>query len=86
MTTAQKDTASSATYPKPAYAWYVVVLLMFFYVLSFAASGYIFGVAQDITAALGWNDVIFIGGSAAWCSYLPVFRDLQLELEQSTVR
>jgi len=34
--------------------------------LSFAAGGYIFGVAQDITAATGWNDVVFIGGSAAW--------------------
>ncbi|MDH3414839.1 MAG: MFS transporter [Gammaproteobacteria bacterium] len=34
--------------------------------LSFAAGGYLFSVAQDITAADGWNDVFFIGGSAAW--------------------
>lgn len=34
--------------------------------LSFAAGGYIFGVAQDITNSSGWNDVLFIGGSAAW--------------------
>jgi MFS family permease len=34
--------------------------------LSFAAGGYLFSVAQDITAADGWSDVFFIGGSAAW--------------------
>jgi MFS family permease len=34
--------------------------------LSFAAGGFMYSVAQDITAADGWNDVIFIGGSAAW--------------------
>ena len=34
--------------------------------LAFAAGGFMYGVAQDITAAAGWNDVIFIGGSAAW--------------------
>jgi MFS family permease len=34
--------------------------------LSFAAGGFMFSVAQDITAADGWNDVVFIGGSAAW--------------------
>jgi MFS family permease len=34
--------------------------------LSFAAGGYLFDVAQDIVAADGWNDVFFIGGSAAW--------------------
>ena len=34
--------------------------------LSFAAGGYLLGVAQDITAADGWEDVVFIGGSAAW--------------------
>ena len=34
--------------------------------LSFAAGGYIFGVAQEITTASGWNDVFIIGGSAAW--------------------
>jgi len=34
--------------------------------LSFAAGGFMYSVAQDITAADGWNDVIFIGGAAAW--------------------
>lgn len=34
--------------------------------LSFAAGGYIYGVATEITAATGWKDVAFIGGSAAW--------------------
>jgi len=34
--------------------------------LSFAAGGLMYSVAQDITAADGWNDVVFIGGSAAW--------------------
>ena len=34
--------------------------------LAFAAGGFMFTVAQDITAADGWNDVFFIGGSAAW--------------------
>lgn len=34
--------------------------------LSFAAGGFLFSVAQDITAASSWNDVAFIGGSAAW--------------------
>lgn len=34
--------------------------------LSFAAGGFLFGVAEDITAAEGWSDVFFIGGSAAW--------------------
>ncbi|MDA0705087.1 MAG: MFS transporter [Proteobacteria bacterium] len=34
--------------------------------LSFAAGGFLFGVAEDIAAADGWSDVFFIGGSAAW--------------------
>ncbi len=34
--------------------------------LSFAVGGFLLSVAQDITAADGWNDVFFIGGSAAW--------------------
>lgn len=34
--------------------------------LAFAAGGFMYTVAQDITAAAGWNDVFFIGGSAAW--------------------
>lgn len=34
--------------------------------LSFAAGGMFYTIAQDITAADGWNDVFFIGGSAAW--------------------
>jgi MFS family permease len=34
--------------------------------LSFAAGGLIYKIAVDITSAPGWQDVIFIGGSAAW--------------------
>lgn len=34
--------------------------------LSFAIGGFIFGVAQEIEAAPGWEDVLWIGGSAAW--------------------
>ena len=35
MTTDEQSSNDTKTYPKPAYAWYVVVLMMFFYVLSF---------------------------------------------------
>ena len=34
--------------------------------LSFAAGGYLLGVAQDINTADGWADVILVGGTAAW--------------------
>ena len=34
--------------------------------LSFAAGGWLLATAQDITAASGWQDVAFIGGTAAW--------------------
>lgn len=34
--------------------------------LSFAAGGLIYSVAVDVTNAPGWQDVIVIGGSAAW--------------------
>ena len=34
--------------------------------LSFAIGGLLYSVAVDITNAPGWQDVIFIGGSAAW--------------------
>jgi MFS family permease len=34
--------------------------------LSFAIGGLLYSVAVDITSAPGWQDVIFIGGSAAW--------------------
>lgn len=34
--------------------------------LSFAAGGFMYSVAQDITAAAGWQDVAILGGSAAW--------------------
>lgn len=34
--------------------------------LSFAAGGLLYSVAVDVTSAPGWQDVIFIGGSAAW--------------------
>ncbi|MDH4125759.1 MAG: MFS transporter [Gammaproteobacteria bacterium] len=34
--------------------------------VSYAAGGALFAVAQGITAADGWSEVLFIGGSAAW--------------------
>ncbi len=34
--------------------------------LSFVVGGFMYGVAEDITAASGWTDVAFIGGTAAW--------------------
>ena len=34
--------------------------------LSFAIGGLMYGVAIDITSAPGWQDVLLIGGSAAW--------------------
>jgi MFS family permease len=34
--------------------------------LSFAIGGLLYSVAVDVTSAPGWQDVIFIGGSAAW--------------------
>ena len=34
--------------------------------LSFAAGGLLYSIAVDVTNAPGWQDVIFIGGSAAW--------------------
>ena len=35
MTTDDQTAENESTYPRPAYAWYVVVLMMCFYVLSF---------------------------------------------------
>ena len=34
--------------------------------LSFAIGGLLYSIAVDVTSAPGWQDVIFIGGSAAW--------------------
>ena len=34
--------------------------------LSFVIGGYLLSVAQNIAAAPGWKDVLFIGGTAAW--------------------
>lgn len=34
--------------------------------LSFAIGGYLYGVATEIASAPGWEDVILVGGSAAW--------------------
>lgn len=34
--------------------------------LSFAIGGLLYSTAVDVTSAPGWQDVIFIGGSAAW--------------------
>ena len=34
--------------------------------LSFAAGGYFYSVAIDVTQATGWQDVFLVGGTAAW--------------------
>jgi MFS family permease len=34
--------------------------------LSFAIGGYLYGVAAEIASAPGWEDVILVGGAAAW--------------------
>ena len=62
MTT--NETASSKDYPKPAYAWYVVVLMMFFYVLSFMDRQIIAVLLDPIKDDLALTDVqiSLIGG------------------------
>ena len=44
-------------YPKPAYAWYVVVLMMCFYVLSFMDRQIIAVLIEPIKADLSLSDV-----------------------------
>ena len=62
------DTSASedelASYPKPAYAWYVVVLMMCFYVLSFMDRQIIAVMLEPIKADLDLTDVqiSLIGG------------------------
>ncbi len=48
---------SATTYPKPAYAWYVVVLMMCFYVLSFMDRQIIAVLIEPIKADLSLSDV-----------------------------
>ena len=55
MTT--NEIASTKEYPKPAYAWYVVVLMMFFYVLSFMDRQIIAVLLDPIKNDLSLSDV-----------------------------
>ncbi len=57
-------TEDTKQYPKPAYAWYVVVLMMFFYVLSFMDRQIIAVLIDPIKADLDLSDVqvSLIGG------------------------
>ena len=61
---ATNETVSSKDYPKPAYAWYVVVLMMFFYVLSFMDRQIIAVLLDPIKDDLALSDVqiSLIGG------------------------
>ena len=56
MTTEENNKIESA-YPKPTYAWYVVVLMMFFYVLSFMDRQIIAVLIEPIKADLALSDV-----------------------------
>ena len=64
MTTAEEEQHNAAAYPRPAYAWYVVVLMMFFYVLSFMDRQIIAVLIDPIKADLSLSDVqiSLIGG------------------------
>ncbi len=57
MTTAEENKHSGTAYPKPAYAWYVVVLMMCFYVLSFMDRQIIAVLIDPIKADLSLSDV-----------------------------
>lgn len=52
-----ESTQAIATYPKPAYAWYVVVLMMCFYVLSFMDRQIIAVLIEPIKEDLALSDV-----------------------------
>lgn len=52
-----KTVAADSNYPKPAYAWYTAVLLMFFYVLSFMDRQIIAVLIEPIKADLSLSDV-----------------------------
>ena len=62
--TTEENNKNEASYPKPAYAWYVVVLMMFFYVLSFMDRQIIAVLIDPIKADLDLSDVqiSLIGG------------------------
>jgi MFS family permease len=64
MTEAEENKNNEAQYPKPAYAWYVVVLMMFFYVLSFMDRQIIAVLIDPIKTDLDLSDVqiSLIGG------------------------
>ena len=64
MTDAVEKNTNEADYPKPAYAWFVVVLMMFFYVLSFMDRQIIAVLIDPIKADLDLSDVqiSLIGG------------------------
>ncbi len=64
MTEAVERNTNEASYPKPAYAWFVVVLMMFFYVLSFMDRQIIAVLIDPIKADLDLSDVqiSLIGG------------------------
>ena len=64
MATAEEEQHNAAAYPRPAYAWYVVVLMMFFYVLSFMDRQIIAVLIDPIKADLSLSDVqiSLIGG------------------------
>ena len=48
---------NAAKYPKPLYAWYVTVLMMFFYMLSFMDRQIIAVMIEPIKADLSLSDV-----------------------------
>ena len=56
MQTNEENTVA-ASYPNTTYAWYVVVLLMFFYVLSFMDRQIIAVLIEPIKADLDLSDV-----------------------------
>ena len=62
--TTDENSSSAKKYPKPAYAWYVVVLMMCFYVLSFIDRQIIAVMIDPIKADLDLTDVqiSLIGG------------------------
>jgi len=64
MTTNRQDDNSNKRYPRPAYAWYVVVLMMCFYVLSYMDRNIIAILIDPIKVDLALTDVqvSLIGG------------------------
>ena len=61
-------TAESVPYPRPAYAWYVVVVLLLAYVLAFVDREVIAQLVPDIKRSLGISDTkmsLLLGGAFA---------------------